>query len=66
LDLQAGVTGTEALIDVTINGMNVAKKLEGIPLSLQTIGYFTLPKGTNKVKVRVRSGSLKLDYLELK
>jgi len=55
----------DAIIDVTINGSNVAKKLEGKSLSKHVVGYFDLPQGSNKIQVRVRSGSLKLDYIEL-
>jgi hypothetical protein len=66
LDLQAGAPDAESFIDITINGMNVAKRLDGITMSRQTIGYFVLPEGKNKIQVRVRSGSIKLDYLELK
>ncbi len=66
LDLQAAIPGSDVLIDITINGNNVAKKLSGNSMATHTIGYFVLPPGNNNIKVNVRSGALKLDYLELK
>jgi len=65
VDLNAAVLSKDAVIDVTINGNNVAKKIEGGTLTKHPVGYFTLPAGTNKIQVRVRSGTLKLDYLDL-
>lgn len=63
LTIRASSAMVPAVIKICINNKKVAVTINSKDFTDQTIGDFKLKKGGNKVKVLVKSNSLKLDWI---
>jgi len=64
LSIRASADDVPARLQIRINKKKVMATVDGKDLRERTIGSYPLKKGTNKVKILVRSNKLKLDWIK--